>query len=137
MTDRVGQQLGNYRIIRLIGHGGFADVYTVFAKVYGEKFTGFIVERGFKGFTRGPEEHKMGIKSSSTVQLFFQDCKVPVENILGEIGRGHLIAFNILTVKTKNNFIRSNLCPARLYREIQIRLSGIDSNRNRRHERET
>src|SRR6266567_1473144 len=59
-------------------------------------FTAFIVERGFEGFTVGPEEHKMGIKSSSTVQLFFQDCKVPVENVLGEIGRGHLIAFNIL-----------------------------------------
>lgn len=81
-----------------ITNGGFADVYTVFAKVDGDKFTAFIVERNFEGFTRGPEEHKMGIKGSSTVQLYFQDCKVPVENILGEIGRGHIIAFNILNI---------------------------------------
>ncbi len=81
-----------------ITNGGFADVYTVFAKVDGEKFTAFIVERNFEGFTRGPEEHKMGIKGSSTVQLYFQDCKVPVENVLGEVGRGHIIAFNILNI---------------------------------------
>ncbi|MDQ6902958.1 MAG: acyl-CoA dehydrogenase family protein, partial [Bacteroidota bacterium] len=81
-----------------ITNGGFADVYTVFAKVDGDKFTAFIVERDFEGFTRGPEEHKMGIKGSSTVQLYFQDCKVPVENVLGEIGKGHIIAFNILNI---------------------------------------
>jgi len=81
-----------------ITNGGFADVYTVFAKVDGDKFTAFIIERGFEGFTRGPEEHKMGIKGSSTVQLYFQDCKVPVENVLGEIGKGHIIAFNILNI---------------------------------------
>lgn len=81
-----------------ITNGGFADVYTVFAKIDGDKFTAFIVERDFEGFTRGPEEHKMGIKGSSTVQLYFQDCKVPVENVLGEIGRGHIIAFNILNI---------------------------------------
>ncbi len=81
-----------------ITNGGFADVYTVFAKIDGDKFTGFIVERGFEGFTQGPEEHKMGIKGSSTVQLYFQDCKVPVENVLGEIGKGHIIAFNILNI---------------------------------------
>ena len=89
-----------------ITNGGFADIYTVFAKVDGDKFTGFIVERGFEGFTQGPEEHKMGIKGSSTVQLYFQDCKVPVENVLGEIGKGHLIAFNIL------NIGRLKLCAA-------------------------
>ncbi len=81
-----------------ITNGGFADVYTVFAKIDGEKFTAFILERGMEGFTQGPEEHKMGIKGSSTVQLYFQDCKVPVENVLGEIGRGHIIAFNILNI---------------------------------------
>lgn len=91
-----------------ITNGGFADVYTVFAKVDGDKFTGFIVERGFEGFTQGPEEHKMGIKGSSTVQLYFQDCKVPVENLLGEIGKGHIIAFNIL------NIGRLKLCAAAL-----------------------
>jgi alkylation response protein AidB-like acyl-CoA dehydrogenase len=89
-----------------ITNGGFADIYTVFAKVDGDKFTGFIVERNFEGFTQGPEEHKMGIKGSSTVQLYFQDCKVPVENVLGEIGKGHLIAFNIL------NIGRLKLCAA-------------------------
>lgn len=91
-----------------ITNGGFADVYTVFAKIDGDKFTAFIVERGFEGFTQGPEEHKMGIKGSSTVQLYFQDCKVPVENVLGEIGRGHIIAFNIL------NIGRLKLCAAAL-----------------------
>ena len=91
-----------------ITNGGFADVYTVFAKIDGEKFTAFIVERGFEGFTQGPEEHKMGIKGSSTVQLYFQDCKVPVENLLGEIGKGHIIAFNIL------NIGRLKLCAAAL-----------------------
>ncbi|MDX2047930.1 MAG: acyl-CoA dehydrogenase family protein [Chitinophagaceae bacterium] len=91
-----------------ITNGGFADIYTVFAKIDGDKFTGFIVERGFEGFTQGPEEHKMGIKGSSTVQLYFQDCKVPVENVLGEIGKGHVIAFNIL------NIGRLKLCAAAL-----------------------
>lgn len=81
-----------------ITNGGFAQVYTVFAKIDGDKFTAFIVERGTEGFTQGPEEHKMGIKGSSTVQLYFQDCKVPVENLLGEIGKGHKIAFNILNL---------------------------------------
>lgn len=89
-----------------ITNGGFADVYTVFAKIDGTQFTAFIVERGFEGFTQGPEEHKMGIKGSSTVQLYFQDCKVPVENVLGEIGKGHIIAFNIL------NIGRLKLCAA-------------------------
>ena len=91
-----------------ITNGGFADVFTVFAKIDGDKFTGFIVERGFEGFTQGQEEHKMGIKGSSTVQLYFQDCKVPVENVLGEIGKGHIIAFNIL------NIGRLKLCAAAL-----------------------
>ena len=81
-----------------ITNGGFADVYTVFAQIDGDKFSTFIVERGMEGFTQGPEEHKMGIKGSSTVQLYFQDCKVPVENLLGEIGKGHIIAFNILNI---------------------------------------
>ncbi|HEY6899680.1 MAG TPA: acyl-CoA dehydrogenase family protein [Puia sp.] len=91
-----------------ITNGGFADIYTVFAKIDGDKFSAFIVERGFEGFTQGPEEHKMGIKGSSTVQLYFQDCKVPVENLLGEIGKGHVIAFNIL------NIGRLKLCAAAL-----------------------
>lgn len=89
-----------------ITNGGFADIYTVFAKIDGDKFSAFIIERGFEGFTQGPEEHKMGIKGSSTVQLYFQDCKVPVENLLGEIGKGHVIAFNIL------NIGRLKLCAA-------------------------
>jgi len=81
-----------------ITNGGFADVYTVFAKINGTDFSAFIIERGFEGFTQGPEEHKMGIRGSSTVQLYFQDCKVPVENLLGEQGKGHIIAFNILNI---------------------------------------
>lgn len=98
-----------------ITNGGFADVYTVFAKIEGDNapggktgFSAFILERGFEGFTQGPEEHKMGIKGSSTVQLYFQDCKVPVENLLGEAGKGHVIAFNIL------NIGRLKLCAAAL-----------------------
>jgi hypothetical protein len=93
---------GNYYLLNgqkcWITNGGFADVFTVFAKIDGDKFTAFIVERNMPGFTQGHEEHKMGIKGSSTVQLYFQDCKVPVENVLGEIGRGHIIAFNILNI---------------------------------------
>jgi alkylation response protein AidB-like acyl-CoA dehydrogenase len=81
-----------------ITNGGFADIFTVFAKVDGDKFTAFIIEKGTEGFMQGPEEHKMGIQGSSTVQLYFQDCKVPVENLLGELGKGHKIAFNILNI---------------------------------------
>ena len=103
---------GKYYIVNgqkcWITNGGFADIYTLFAKIDGDKFTAFIVERNFEGFTQGAEEHKMGIKGSSTVQLYFQDCKIPVENVLGEIGRGHIIAFNIL------NIGRLKLCAATL-----------------------
>lgn len=81
-----------------ITNSGFADVFTVFAQVDGDKFTGFIVEKDFEGLSLGNEEKKMGIKGSSTRQVFFENCKVPVENLLGEIGKGHLIAFNILNI---------------------------------------
>lgn len=91
-----------------ITNSGFADVFTVFAKVDGDKFSAFIVERGTEGLTMGEEEHKMGIKGSSTRQLFFENCKIPAENLLGEIGRGHIIAFNIL------NIGRLKLCAAAL-----------------------
>ncbi len=79
-----------------ITNGGFADVYTVFAKVDGEKFSAFIVERRFPGFSVGAEEKKMGLRGSSTTPIFFENCKVPRENLLHEIGRGHIVAFNIL-----------------------------------------
>jgi alkylation response protein AidB-like acyl-CoA dehydrogenase len=81
-----------------ITNAGFADLFTVFAKVDGEKFTAFLVERNFPGFSIGAEEHKMGIRGSSTCPIILNDCKVPVENVLGEIGRGHIIAFNILNI---------------------------------------
>src|SRR6478672_8222967 len=81
-----------------ITNAGFADLFTVFAKVNGERFTAFLVERTFPGFSVGAEEHKMGIRGSSTCPIILNDCKVPVENVLGEIGRGHIIAFNILNV---------------------------------------
>jgi alkylation response protein AidB-like acyl-CoA dehydrogenase len=81
-----------------ITNAGFADLFTVFAKVDGEKFTAFLVERSFPGFSIGAEEHKMGIRGSSTCPIILNDCKVPVENVLGEIGKGHVIAFNILNV---------------------------------------
>ena len=80
-----------------ITNGGFADLFTVFAKVDGEKFTAFLVERG-AGLVSGHEEKKLGIDGSSTTALMLEDCHVPVENVLGEIGRGHKIAFNVLNI---------------------------------------
>jgi alkylation response protein AidB-like acyl-CoA dehydrogenase len=79
-----------------ITNGGFADVYVVFAKIDGEKFSCFIVERGTPGFTAGAEEKKMGIKGSSTTPIFFENSPVPKENLLHEAGRGHVVAFNTL-----------------------------------------
>lgn len=81
-----------------ITNSGFADVFVVYAKIDGEKFTAFIVEREFAGVSTGAEEKKMGIKSSSTRTLILEDVEVPVENLLGEVGRGHIIAFNILNI---------------------------------------
>lgn len=81
-----------------ITNAGFADVFTVFAQVDGDKFTAFIVDKDLEGISLGNEEHKMGIKGSSTRQVFFSDVKVPTENLLGEIGKGHYIAFNILNI---------------------------------------
>jgi alkylation response protein AidB-like acyl-CoA dehydrogenase len=81
-----------------ITNGGTADLFTVFAKIGGEQFTAFLVERNFGGVTSGAEEKKMGIKGSSTTAIYFDNVRVPVENVLGEIGRGHVIAFNILNV---------------------------------------
>jgi alkylation response protein AidB-like acyl-CoA dehydrogenase len=89
-----------------ITNAGFADVFTVFAKLDGDKFSAFIVERSASGLTIGPEERKMGIKGSSTCQVFFEHCEIPKDNLLGEIGRGHVIAFNIL------NIGRLKLCAA-------------------------
>ncbi|MBT2583677.1 acyl-CoA dehydrogenase family protein [Planococcus sp. ISL-109] len=81
-----------------ITNAGFADVFIVYAKIDGEQFSAFIVERDYSGVSVGPEEKKMGIKSSSTRTLVLQDAEVPVENLLGEAGRGHIIAFNILNI---------------------------------------
>jgi len=81
-----------------ITNAGFADLYVIFAKIGGEKFSAFIVERTFPGFSVGAEEKKLGIRGSSTCPLILNDCKVPVENLLGEAGKGHIIAFNILNI---------------------------------------
>ena len=81
-----------------ISNAGFADVFIVFAKIDGDKFTGFIVDAKSEGIKLGAEEHKLGIKGSSTRQVFFENVKVPVDNVLGEIGKGHLIAFNALNI---------------------------------------
>jgi alkylation response protein AidB-like acyl-CoA dehydrogenase len=80
-----------------ITNGGFADVFIIFAKVDGEKFTAFIVERGH-GVISGHEEKKLGLDGSSTTALMLEDCRVPVENVLGQIGKGHVVAFNILNL---------------------------------------
>jgi len=79
-----------------ITNGGFADLFIVFAKVDGEHFSAFIVERGFPGVSNGKEEHKMGLRGSSTTPIVLQDAKVPAANLIGEIGKGHKIAFNVL-----------------------------------------
>lgn len=81
-----------------ISNAGFADLFIVFAQIDGDKFTGFIVDAHSEGIKLGAEEDKMGIKGSSTRQVFFEDCAVPKENVLGEIGKGHLIAFNVLNI---------------------------------------
>jgi butyryl-CoA dehydrogenase len=81
-----------------ITNSGFADLFTVFAKVDGEKFSAFLIERNTPGFAVGAEEHKLGIRGSSTCPLVLADCKLPVENLLGEVGKGQYIAFNILNI---------------------------------------
>jgi alkylation response protein AidB-like acyl-CoA dehydrogenase len=83
---------------QFITNAGFADIFIVFAKIDGDKFTGFIVEKGMPGLIVGKEEHKLGLRGSSTCQLAFEDCKVPAENVLGQIGKGHRIAFGILNI---------------------------------------
>lgn len=91
-----------------ITNSGFADLFTVFAKIDGTEFTAFLVERDTPGMTFGEEEHKMGIKGSSTRQIFFDNCRIGADQVLGEIGKGHKIAFNIL------NIGRLKLCAAAL-----------------------
>jgi alkylation response protein AidB-like acyl-CoA dehydrogenase len=81
-----------------ITNAAFADLFTIFAKIDGEKFSAFLVEKDFPGISHGAEEHKMGIRGSSTCPIILNDCKVPVENLLGEVGKGHIIAFNILNI---------------------------------------
>jgi alkylation response protein AidB-like acyl-CoA dehydrogenase len=83
---------------QFITNGGFANLYTIFAKIDKQHFTAFLVERDFEGLVVGAEEKKLGIKGSSTTQIILENCKVPVENLLGEIGKGHKIAFNVLNV---------------------------------------
>jgi alkylation response protein AidB-like acyl-CoA dehydrogenase len=83
---------------QFITNGGFAKLYTIFAKIDKQHFTAFLVERDFEGLVIGAEEKKLGIKGSSTTQIILDNCKVPVENLLGEIGKGHKIAFNVLNV---------------------------------------
>ena len=83
---------------QFITNGGIANLYTVFAKIDKQHFTGFLVERDTEGLSVGPEENKMGVRGSSTTQIIFEDARVPVENLLGEIGKGHKIAFNVLNV---------------------------------------
>lgn len=101
-TRAVLSEDGKYYILNgtkmWITNAGFADVFIVFAKIDGEKFSCFIVEKGFPGVSTGKEEHKMGILGSSTRTVELQDARVPVENLLGEVGRGHIIAFNVLNM---------------------------------------
>ena len=93
---------GRYYVLNgekvFITNGAWADLFIVYAKVDGEKFTGFIVERRFPGISNGVEERKMGINGTSTTSVIFKDCQVPVENVLFEVGKGHKIAFNILNI---------------------------------------
>ena len=93
---------GNHYILngtkQFITNGGFAELFTIFAKIDKEHFTAFLVERNFEGLVVGPEEKKLGIKGSSTTQIILDNCRVPVDNVLGEVGKGHKIAFNVLNV---------------------------------------
>ena len=91
-----------------ISNSGFADLFTVFAKIDGEQFTAFLIDKDTPGLSLGEEERKMGIKGSSTRQVFFENCRIPADNLLGEAGKGHKIAFNIL------NIGRLKLCAAAL-----------------------
>jgi alkylation response protein AidB-like acyl-CoA dehydrogenase len=100
-TRAVSQPDGSYRLTgtkQFITNAGFADLFTVFAKVDGERFTAFLLERSTPGLSVGPEEHKLGIRGSSTRQLVLEDAPVPADRVLGEIGKGHKIAFNILNI---------------------------------------
>jgi hypothetical protein len=101
-TKAVLTEDGKYYVLNgqkmWITNGGFADIFTVFAKIDGDKFTGFIVDAKSEGISLGSEEDKLGIKGSSTRQVFFNNVKVPAENVLGEIGKGHKIAFNVLNI---------------------------------------
>ncbi|RXT02328.1 acyl-CoA dehydrogenase family protein [Ammoniphilus sp. CFH 90114] len=101
-TTAVLSDDGDYYILngtkQYITNAAFADVFVVYAKIDGQKFSAFIVEREYPGVSTGPEEKKMGIKGSSTRPLILEDVKVPVENLLGEVGKGHIIAFNILNI---------------------------------------
>ena len=105
-----------------ITNGGKADLFTVFAKIGGEQFTAFLVERAFPGVSNGAEEKKMGIKGSSTTPIFFDNVPVPVENVLGEIGRGHIIAFNILNVGPFEAGRRSPSAARRTYCRFRSRM---------------
>lgn len=91
-----------------ITNAGFADVFIVFAQINGDQFTGFIVEKGTPGLTLGAEEDKMGIKGSSTRQVFFENVMIPKENVLGEIGKGHKIAFNVLNIGRYKLSVQAN-----------------------------
>ncbi|MEL6274189.1 MAG: acyl-CoA dehydrogenase family protein, partial [Bacteroidota bacterium] len=103
-----------------ISNGGFADVFIVFAQVDGDKFTGFIVPRNLDGVSLGAEEHKLGIHGSSTRQVFFENVEVPVDNLLGEIGKGHQIAFSVLnTGRFKLNALSIGGCKVSLTTGIQ------------------
>ncbi|MEE9117369.1 MAG: acyl-CoA dehydrogenase family protein, partial [Calditrichia bacterium] len=102
LTTAMLTEDGKYYILNgekiFITNGGWADIFTVFAKVDGDKFSAFIIEKGTPGFEIGPEEHKMGMKGTSTTSLIFKDAKVPVENLLYEVGKGATIAFNALNI---------------------------------------
>src|SRR5690242_4470834 len=100
-TEAVAEPDGGYRLSgvkQFITNAGFADLFTVFAKVDGEQFTAFLVEQGARGVSTGPEEKKLGIRGSSTRQLILEDVRVPADAVLGAVGQGHKIAFNILNV---------------------------------------
>src|ERR1700675_3769041 len=109
-----------------ITNGGAADLFTIFAKVGGEKFTAFLVERAFPGVSSGAEEHKMGIRGTSTTAVYLDNVAVPVENVLGEIGRGHVIAFNVL------NIGRLKLGPASVGAAKNVLAIGIKYARQRK-----
>ena len=107
-----------------ITNSAFADIFIVYAKVDGQRFTAFIVEQGYEGVSTSPEEKKMGLKGSSTRSLILENVRVPVENVIGEVGRGHIIAFNVLNIG-RHKISATSLGTAKRAMELAVKYANV------------